>query len=173
MQQKLFTFAAAVSLVLCATTAAWWVRSHWVFETIGRVGESKAVVVNSGGGTLLLTVSRADPENEEPGPRPYYVWHRSPVGRSASGIMDGGKLVRFGADVRMTGFGYVVVPHWLLVLASLPGAWWLLVRVSRSIRAKVRRSYGHCATCGYDLRATPDRCPECGVVSEVPPAAAA
>ena len=50
-------------------------------------------------------------------------------------------------------------PIWLLaiVLAVLPIGW--SVTAMRQRRLRVR---GLCPSCGYDLRATRDRCPECG-----------
>lgn len=53
----------------------------------------------------------------------------------------------------------VAVPHWFFVvlLAVLPAGW--LASISR----KSRRLHGTlCCHCGYDVRASTDRCPECG-----------
>ncbi len=47
----------------------------------------------------------------------------------------------------------------LLVLLISP-----LPPVLRTSRRQYRRRQGLCASCGYDLRATPGRCPECGTV---------
>jgi hypothetical protein len=46
----------------------------------------------------------------------------------------------------------------------LPLAW-----VRLSVRRWRRRKTGRCSSCGYDIRATPDRCPECGAVPREPP----
>jgi hypothetical protein len=61
----------------------------------------------------------------------------------------------------------VTIPHWLaLMLASALPAFTAI----RWIREHGARQGGSCTTCGYDLRATPDRCPECGAAPARPPA---
>jgi hypothetical protein len=54
-------------------------------------------------------------------------------------------------------------PAWSLVVATALPPLWLTGRLLLAWRRRRRRRMeGHCPACGYDLRATPDRCPECG-----------
>lgn len=67
-------------------------------------------------------------------------------------MSSGGKIyatVRDGAQVKC---GFVALPF-----AILP-TWWLAM----GFRRHVRKRQGHCYQCNYDLRASSERCPECG-----------
>ncbi len=82
-------------------------------------------------------------------------------GRVRAGWMSGVRTYR-GLAVKVDAEGlFIAFPFWFIaLLGGLPlGA----VVAVQWRRRRVRQS-GHCANCGYDLRATPRRCPECGTV---------
>jgi hypothetical protein len=74
-----------------------------------------------------------------------------------------GFRARHYIDTRWPGYRsddwILALPHWLpmTLLLILPALW--LNRLRKSRRAN---RLGLCPNCNYDLRATPDRCPECG-----------
>ena len=60
---------------------------------------------------------------------------------------------------RMIYYRSATVPTWLLVVFfAIPPA----LRLRRELAQRRQHRIGHCRRCGYDLRATPGRCPECG-----------
>jgi len=95
------------------------------------------------------TVMRPDPPSEGP-----FVGIGAGLTHSASG----GALGPFTATQYIT-------PHWLAatIFAIIPTfAVTRLIRSKRRMRKRAAKDL--CLSCGYDLRASPDRCPECGTV---------
>ena len=63
-------------------------------------------------------------------------------------------------QVTWTAYG---MPVWLpLVIFTIFPLYWIVVPVRASLRRARRRRLGQCETCGYDLRGSSERCPECG-----------
>ena len=68
-------------------------------------------------------------------------------------------VVPMGAGQRLNWQNLLLISVYIL-------AFWIcqyLIRLGR--QAARRESEGKCRYCGYDLRATPERCPECGTIS--------
>ena len=72
--------------------------------------------------------------------------------------LNGGTLSTPMARVQLT-CRAAGAPMWILGVPLLVPLAILSIRNRRSVR---RRQAGLCLRCGYDLRASPDRCPECG-----------
>jgi len=161
----LFTLAAAVSLVLFLATAVMWVRSYFVLDDLlyasdrGGSGSYYSYRLSSIDGCLRVGWSRRPYLSAgEPGfyggvslpPRQPWMSPLQPGGCSFA------KFYFLYRDLDVNGqHTDVALPYWFLAVILIIFPIWRLVR--RTPRG------GCCAKCGYDLRATPERCPECGI----------
>jgi hypothetical protein len=74
---------------------------------------------------------------------------------------------------RVTPYGWHSPAFWLLAAAANVVVGVIGVRLIFRADLRDRRvKQGLCVKCGYDLRATPDKCPECGAIAPRPPAGA-
>ena len=173
MTRRLLNLLTGLSLLLCGAVAALWVRSEFVMDRVVLNSTRNFVEFNGRrGGLWLLWVREPiagrlwvslEHERRPPHPvivRPYTRLH--PMGFSLHRSVRGG--MKPGVST------WVTAPYWFVMgLAAVPP----LVRHSALRKRRGQRSRGLCPACGYDLRATPGRCPECGEASRRGPHAEA
>ena len=159
-----------LSLVMCVGTVGLWVRSYSACESLCWDREVRAVSLSDlrGGIELYWWEASADEGSEY---KMGIFYFRSPPQDASlydiSGegedwpVFDRAGFALVGGRWRDSKHWTFVLPFWSLtvLLAVLPTR-----RLWRTLRRANLESKGQCATCGYDLRATPDRCPECGMV---------
>jgi hypothetical protein len=173
LARHLFTLCSAASLLLCVAVCALWVRSYFVVDGLSHSRERRASGAYSTHGRLLLdTMGDSDvpvwpglagwePTHEPAGDAPQFIDMPQVNGRGALGFKHARITNDMGGGV-VRAVTATAVPHWsvVLVLLPLPLAWAAAFR-----RRRYRNRHTLCPACGYDLRASPDRCPECGTLA--------
>ena len=160
MLRRLLTLPSALSLLVCVAAVALWVRSYFRLDSFGwRDAPGSGFQLSSETGEFLLfRVTRVGPGEWGTGWNSFRV---SPDLRNARRIGSTFLGFQYYRSPPAASHGVVVagVPYWFIALAAaaLPG-----LRTARVYRHRRLVLHSRCAVCGYDLRATPDRCPECG-----------
>jgi hypothetical protein len=193
MKRRLFNSLVFVSTLMSVVAIVMWVRSYWAGDSFGvqtfsvNLADTRQVRGVASGiatgrgrlafGTMTTFIGFATFAS---GPtvrvflRQWFcdwncgglVVHNVSRGLSP-GPFDRSGLVGFDFTVlRPDPSGWLAfVPFWFITLALLILPMSRILSILRALRRN-RLDGGLCLTCGYDLRATPDRCPECGTLIE-------
>jgi hypothetical protein len=174
VKRRLFNVLAGTSLALCVMTAVFWVRSYFSLDTIFVPTlipvASRMIVLESGCGFLLVGTQyypSALRSNWGFGAGKPYPLTGAWMSDRQTFYLFGVRIVRLHdkAANNQTNWG-VFTPCWLATVTTM-----LLPAIKlRQKYTRRNRSRGLCPHCGYDLRATPERCPECGSPAQPNPA---
>jgi hypothetical protein len=144
---------SAISILLCAALLVAWSLSYGMYS------------VSSWDGAAHVTILHGGQEDDLGGDAPKAHWNSRRDSAAWSGHL-GGLRVCAGEETKWLfegGYSFrytlVEVPYWILVIVTglLPS-----VLALRRIRSRYLLKRRRCGRCGYDLRASPDCCPECG-----------
>ena len=169
--------------VLCCALVALWVRSHWVSDLVALGGPHaryyEAVTIP---GQLRVTWVKGWVGHQRPrhwagniptcwpvfGQQPVYAtWF--PLGIA---IAEGSRRIQTPAMAGSVASPFMVTYRILVVpfapsvgLAGTVAMWPLWSARRRRARRHQRSARGLCRACGYNLCATPERRPECGIIA--------
>jgi hypothetical protein len=142
-----------ILLVICLIAGAAWPWSYWRLEALGiPIWPGSQFLVAIERGSFLVGIRHPWPSEKEKD----VEWAQE----QPSNELSSHSILNFVFFPLTKGVA-VGVPLWLCSLLS----GYYGVHFLRRAREPLA---GHCTVCGYDLRATPDRCPECGTIPQSP-----
>ena len=163
MLRRLLNLLTAVSLLLCVAVCVLWVRSDSREDYFWwRAPSEHPAQLVASRGRMVFHWGVVPLPNTDGAPPGLLAHTTEPAHRTGNFDVVPDDLdlsfAGFGAAIQMKS-GCLVLPCWFVaVVAALAPGWWSV----RRDQCRLRRLGVLCAVCGYDLRATPDRCPECG-----------
>jgi hypothetical protein len=168
----------AMAALACALTAIVGVRSFWISDFLGGSADGAGLSASSYRGGLELaawSTNRSGPEwdgfraSYDSAPASWAAGRVEPAHAkvtaqrwSALGftLATGSTALRYPQNGCWVPFR-LVVPVWFLLVMGMLITWWLCRRRRACVHAELVAA-SRCTKCGYDLRASPGRCPECG-----------